>query len=155
MDLGEAGKNLIILIPIILLIIVNIFFRKRKGEKTPLGIAVTMLADVNRNQKLAETFSFHWRSSKFKTGSWKRNRGKLDFLPLELQETLSKAFGMAEEFNQRIEDAKKYKSDSYTAGINVDKLKEPLAKSRQQLEEWLRENMGNPEYQPKRRGLFG
>ena len=69
--------------------------------------------------------------------------------------TLSRTFEMAEEVNERIEAAKKFKSDSYMAGIDVDKLKEPLAKSKQQLREWLEANMQNPEFMPKRRGLFG
>ena len=42
------------------------------------------------------------------------------------------------------------------AGIDIDKLKEPLTQSKEQLREWVQENMQNPEYMPqKRRGLFG
>ena len=49
--------------------------------------------------------------------------------------TLAHTFEMTEEFNERIDAAKKFKSNSYMAGIDVSKLKEPLAKSKQQLKE--------------------
>ena len=133
----------------------NIFFKRRKTEQTPLGIVASIFSEVRHNKNLTETFEYHWQSKKFKTGSWKRNKTKVDFLPQELLATLSNVFDMAEEYNERVDAAKKYRSDSYMAGIDVSKLKEPLAKSQQELQEWYQENMGNPEYAPKRRGLFG
>ena len=155
MDLGETG-NLIILIPLLLLFMgINIFVKIRRGQKTPLGMVASLLSDVNQNQKLVEAFNFHWQNKRFKTGGWQRDKTKVDFLPQELLNTLSNAFDMAEDFNERIEAAKKYKSDSYMASISVDKLKAPLAKSKQELGEWLQANMQNPAYLPKRRGLFG
>ena len=155
MELGETSGTLIFIVLIVLLMAANIFFKMRRGRKTPLGMAATLLSEINQNQKLIETFNFHWRSNRFKTGSWERNEDKLDFLPQELLDTLSDAFDMAEDFNERIDAAKKYKSDSYMASISVDKLRSPLAKSKQALEEWLQANMQNPEYHPRRRGLFG
>ena len=154
MDLGESG-NVILIILIGVVIVVNIFIRKRRAEKTPLGGVAGILSEVNNNLKLTEAFSFHRGARKFQTGSWKRNKDKIDFLPVELLNTLSKAFEMSEDVNERIDAARKYGSDSYMAAIDVDKLKEPLAKSKQGLQEWLQENMQNPEYAPKRRGLFG
>ena len=154
--MGENGTNLFILIPMIVLLLgVNLFFKMRKERKTLLGMVVVLLSAVRHNQKLVENFSFHRRTGKFKTGNWEKNRSKLDFLPQELLATLSITFDMAEDSNDRIDTARKYKSDSYMAGISVDKLEAPLAKSRQELEEWLQANMQNPEYTPKRRGLFG
>ena len=155
MDSGETGVNIIFIAVIVLLMGASIYFRRRKTGKTPLGMVASLFSEVDYNQGITETFGFHWQSGKFKTGSWMMNRDKLDFLPQELLATLSEAFDMAEDFNQRIDAARKYKSDSYMAGIDVDKLKEPLAKSKQELQEWLQENMNNPEYAPKRRGLFG
>lgn len=155
MDLGKTGQILIIVLIMFVFMLVNIFIRTRRGQKTPLGMVVTLLSEVNQNQQLIETFDFHWRTKKFKTDSWGRNKSKLDFLPWELQTTLSNAFGIAEDFNEKIDAARKYKSDSYLASISLDKLKSSLAKSKQQLEEWLQANMQNPEYYPRRRGLFG
>ena len=156
MDLGETGINILLGILIALLLVANFFFRKRKAEKTPLGKAVGIFSELRHNQKLTGTFSFHWGSKKFKTASWKRNNARIDFIPMEIRATLSKAFDMVEDVNQRIDAAKKYKSDSYMAAIDVDKLKVPLARGAEQLQIWLQENVNNPEFLPKRRrGLFG
>ena len=51
--------------------------------------------------------------------------------------------------------ARKYKSDSYMASIDVRKMQPLLDKSRQGLEEWLEANRQNPAYSSKRSGLFG
>ncbi len=155
MDSDGTGINIIVILVLVLLVAANIFLRNRKTEKTPLGMIASLLSEVAKNQKLTEGFNFQRGGKKFKTGSWKRNKNKIDFLPLELKNTLAKAFDMTEEVNERIDAARKFGSDSYMAGIDVDKLKEPLAKSKQELQEWFQENMGKPEYAPtKRRGLF-
>ena len=124
-------------------------------EKTELGKVVGMLAEINHDLKIIEAFSFTMGVKKFKTGSWTRHQDKLDFLGDRLQTTLAKAFGMAEEFNQKIDTARKHTSTSYLASIEVDKLKESLIKSQQELGEWFTENKDRKELFPKKRGLFG
>ena len=154
-DLGDIGRNLIILVPIILLLLFNIFFRrKRRGERTPTEIVFSLLSEIALNQQIVETFLQGQPVKKFKTGSWQRNKNKLDFLEQELQVVVAKVFSMAEEFNREIDSAKKFKSSSYLIGIPADKLKEPLARSRQWLEEWLQSHSGQTQATPGRRGLF-
>ena len=136
-DLGEIGKILAYLIPVIILIVTNVFFRKQKQQKTRLSVVRSLLSEINHNQKLMEAFSLQWQTKKFKTGTWKRNKDKMDYVDPGLRYTLADAFEIAEEFNREIDAAKKHKSVSYLAGIRVDRLKEPLARSKQGLEEWL------------------
>ena len=156
MDFGESGGNVILLIVLAVIMMANIFFKKRKTESTPLGMVVGIFSEVNRNEQLAENFGAQQGAAKFKTSGWKRGRDKVDFLPKELLTTISTTFDMADEFNERIEAAKKFGSGSYLEGIDVSRLKAPLAKSKQGLQAWLEENMNKPEYAPpKRRGLFG
>ena len=155
MELDETSMNILLGVLIFGILVANIYFKKRKSEKSLLGMAAGIFSDVNKNLDVVENFSFHRQVGKLKSSNWQRNKDKVDFLPVEIRSILSKAFDLVEEVNQRIDAARKYKSDSYMAGIDVDKLKEPLAKSKQQLHEWLQENMQNPEYAPKRRGLFG
>ena len=156
MDFGESGINVIFIIVLVVLMIANFYFRKRKTESTPMGRVVGIFSDLNQNEKLTEDFGFQGAATKFKTGSWKNNRDKIDFVPQELRTMLATVFDMAEEFNERIDAAKKFGSGSYLQGIDITKLKAPLAKSKKGLQEWLEENMNNPEYAaPKRRGLFG
>lgn len=155
MDFGDGWQSFALLALVIILLIASIFFRKRKGESAPMIIAMSLLRDVDKNQKLMEAFLFHWKTKKFKTENWEKYNDKIGFLDEELRMTLSDAFDLAEEFNEQIEAARKHKTSSYLAAIQVDKLREPLAESRQGLEEWVQENWGKPELYPKRRGLFG
>ncbi len=155
MELSETGMNILIGVLIFGLLILNLYFRKRKSDKSPLGGVVGIFTDINKSLKKVENFGFHWQIGKLESGNWQRNKDKVDFLPVDLRSTLDKTFDLVEEVNQRIEAARRHKSDSYMAGIDVDKLKEPLAQSKGQLQEWIQENMQNPEYiPPKRRGLF-
>ncbi len=153
-DLGDLGKNITVLLPLIILILFQVFLKKRKGERTPLEVVGSLLSEVNQNQKLMEAFLFHWQVKKFKTGSWERNKNKLDFLSQSLQNALSDVFGLAEDFNRQIDNAKKYKSSSYLANISVDKGRGRLARRKQGLGEWLEANIGRKEL-PRRRSLFG
>lgn len=155
MGFGDGWQNLALIAVVIIILIASIFLKKRKGESAPMLIAMGLLREVDKNQKLMEAFLFHWKAKKFKTETWKNNNAKFDFLDEELQIALSDAFEMAEEFNQQIEAARKHKTSSYLAAIQVDRLREPLAESRQGLEEWIQENWGKTELYPKRRGFFG
>ncbi len=144
-DWGEIGKFFSYLIPVIIFILFNVFFRKRQEQKRRLGVVRSLLSEINYNQKLMEAFLFQWQAKKFKTGNWKRNRDKMDYIDQGLHATLAGAYEIAEEFNKEIGAAKKHKSASYMASIQVDRLKEPLAKSKQGLEEWLQLNKGRKE----------
>jgi len=154
-DLGELGKNLTVIIPLILLILFQIFARRRRTERTAQEIVSSLLTEINQNQQLMEAFMVKWQAKKFKTGSWQRNKNRLDFLDVSTQTALADAFGLAEDFNRQIDSAKKYKSASYLANINVEKLREPLARSRQELETWLQVNAGQQKMPARRGGLFG
>ena len=155
MDFGDGWQNIGIIVLLIIFFIASIFLRKRRGADAPMIIAMTLLRDIDKNQKLVQAFHFNWRAKKFKTGNWYKYNDKLGFLSEELENIMSTAFLMAEDFNERIEDAKKHKSSSYMATIQVDKLSVPLAESREALEQWVQENWGNKEMYPKRRGMFG
>jgi len=139
-DWGEIGQVLSYLVPVVAFIVINIFFRKKQEQKRQQQVVRSLLSEIDYNQKLMETFLFKWQSKKFKTGTWKRNKDKMDYIDQSLHNTLAGAYAIAEEFNGEIETAKKHKSSSYLAAIRVDRLKEPLAKSRQGLEEWLELN---------------
>ena len=139
-DWENIGQVLSYLVPVVAFIVFNIFFRKHQEQKRQQQVVRSLLSEIDYNQKLMETFLFKWQSKKFKTGTWKRNRDKMDYIDQSLHGTLVGAYEIAEEFNGEIDAAKKHKSSSYLAGIQVDRLKEPLARSRQGLEEWLELN---------------
>ena len=139
-DWGDIGRILAYLIPAIIIILTNVVFRKQKQQQAKLTVVRSMLSEISYNQKLIEAFSLQWQTKQFKTGTWKRNKDKMDYIDPGLRYTLADAYEIAEEFNREIDAAKKHKSTSYLAGIRVDRLGEPLAKIKQGLEEWLELN---------------
>jgi hypothetical protein len=141
-DWGEIGRILAYIIPVVILLVVNVFFRKQHEQKRRLTVVKRLLSEINYNQELVEAFSFRWQTKKFKVGNWKRNKDKMDYIDQSLHATLAGAYEIAEEFNREIDAAKKHKSPGYLANIRVDRLTEPLARSKQGLEEWLRLNKG-------------
>ena len=153
-DFVDFGNILIIMIPLILIILFNVFFKKRKAEKTEPEIAMGLLSEVATNQHIADGFLGKTRVRKFRTDSWQRNKERLDFLDQTLRDELAKAFGMAEEFNRAVDATRKFKSSSYLEGIPVDKLKDSLARSRQGLEEWFELNKDQAMTTPGRRGCL-
>ena len=87
--MSETGVNVIVIIIVFLFLVLSVFIRSRRAGGAPLGIAIGMLSDVSKNEKLVENFSFHRTIGRFKAGSWKKNKGKIDFLPQELRMTLA------------------------------------------------------------------
>ena len=135
-DWEAIGRILAYLIPVAIFIIFNIFLRKQQEQKRRLGVVKGLIAEIDKNQKLMEAFLLQWQYKKFKTGHWQRNKDKLEYIDQGLRAKLASTYEIAEGFNEEIETAKQQKSTSYLAGIRVDKLREPLAESRQGLEEW-------------------
>jgi len=139
-DWSEIGKVVGYIVPLIILFVVNVLFRKQQEQKRRLEVVRSLLSEISYNQKRMEAFSFQWQTKKFKTGNWKRNKDKMDYIDQNLHATLADTYEIVEEFNREIEAAKKHKSLSYLAGIQVNRLEKPLAKSKQGLEEWLQLN---------------
>ena len=139
-DWSEIGKVIGYIVPLVILFVVNVLFRKQQEQKRRLEVIRSLLSEISYNQKHMEAFSFQWQTKKFKTGNWKRNKDKMDYIDQNLHATLAGAYEIVEEFNREIDTAKKHKSVSYLASIQVDRLEKPLAKSKQGLEEWLQLN---------------
>ena len=135
-DWAEIAKILSYIIPVAIFVVFNIVRRKQQEQKRRLGVVKTLIAEADHNRKLMEAFLIQWDYKKFKTSTWKRNKDKLDYIGQSLRATLAGTYEIVEGFNREIETAKQQKSVSYLAGIRVDKLRDPMAKSRQGLEEW-------------------
>jgi hypothetical protein len=137
-DWGEIGKIFSYLSPVLFILLFNVFFRKQQEKKRQETVIKNFLSEINYNQKLAEALSLKWQVKKFKTTTWEKNKGKIDYIEDKgLYTTLVDAYEILNEFNRDIELAKKYKSTSYLVGLKVDRLKAPLDKSKQGLQEWL------------------
>ena len=129
---------------------------RRRGRGTPrLQTAIAVISDVNENLKVLETRQANPQSTKkFKTGAWKAYQDKLDFLDPATVASLKESSTLIEEFNQRIESARKTRSMATLQDMPLDKLKEPLSKSKEGLVQWLKANL-QEEMKPTRRGCLG
>ena len=138
---GGEGNQWTIIIPLIALIAVSFIMRRRKSEKNPQEMVTSIILDLNMNQKIMDEFDYQKRPKKLKTGAWGRNEAKISFLGESLRSDLSKFFRMAEDFNQQVDSAKRLGSTIHLSGISVERMTEPLSKSREGLSEWLKVNM--------------
>ncbi|MFC1957612.1 hypothetical protein ACFLX0_02225 [Chloroflexota bacterium] len=150
MNFDAIAENLPFFAAIIGFILLQFFMRrKHKRGGTQQEIAQNLLAEVRLDLALTEVFRFHWRVKKFETVSWHLNRNKLDFLPQSLRVSITDTFTMAEDFNQQISAARKNKSTSHMASVDVARLKVPLLKSKEGLEQWLMSQTGTKAPPPK------
>jgi len=154
MGFGAIMDNLPIILAVLVLLLLQYFFWRPKPERTQQEIAHSLLSEVKLNQGVAAIFSLRDKPKKFEVTSWLRNKNRLDFLGESLQSTLVETFAMVEDFNRHIDAAKKQRSTSYMDSFSVDKLKGPLAKSKEGLEEWFLINTGKKEPPLKYPGIF-
>ncbi len=151
----DSGGNLLLILAVMGLILLVFFLRKGyRPERTRPEVVQNLLTEVRLNLALVGVFHLQQKPKKFELNSWQRNKTRVNFLAPSLQHALSEGFGMAEDFNRQIDVAKKSKSASHTVNIDVDKLKEPLTKSKLGLEEWLLINIGAKQLPPKYPGII-
>ena len=148
-------ENLPLILGALALIIFQFFVRrKRSPETSQQELVQNLAAEVRLNLRIADFFSFEYKARRFMTTTWQLNKNKLDFLDKALQNNISDAFIMVEDYNQQIAAAKKNKSTSYMANINTDKLKGLLAKCQEGLEQWLLLKTGSRNPPEKMPGMF-
>lgn len=151
----EWTQNLPLILGALALIVFQYFVRKKRSPVlNQQELAQNLAAEVRLNQRIAEFFSFEYKARRFLTTTWQLNRNKLDFLDKALQTNISDAFMMAEDYNHQIDEARKYKSTSYMANINIDKLNGLLAKCQEGLEQWLLLKTGSRNPVEKMPGMF-
>jgi len=153
MDFSDP-TSVIIIIAVASLVLLQFFLRRRKPQAFNAEIAQEMLMEVKLNEALVETYALRQKPRRFEVTSWRRYKTKLDFLAQSLQSALSDTFSMIEDFNAQIESARKVKSPGYVVTIDVGRAREPLAKSKEGLEEWLLANVGRKEPPPKYPSIF-
>jgi hypothetical protein len=90
---------------------------------------------------------------KFQTSAWKSYKEKLTFLDANTTSALNTAFDMAEEFNSRIDVARKSNSLATLQDMPVEKLKAPLTTGKEGLVAWLKRSVDTE--QQSNRGCRG
>jgi hypothetical protein len=128
---------------IFLLLIWNLTRRRRQSStgNPNIDAAGAVLSDINENLRVADERLANYQSKKkFHTGSWNNYKDKLGFLGTELSSNLNKSFLMAEDFNMRIDSAKRSNAMSVLQDMPVQNLKENLMRNKEELVSWIKTN---------------
>jgi predicted nucleic acid-binding Zn-ribbon protein len=132
------------------------FMRRRKSGNTKVDAAVAVLANVNDNLRVLQERMNNWQSrKKFQTKSWQMYQDKLDSLDPALMSALNTAFVLADEFNARIDIARRNNMMATLQDMQLEKLQGPLMKSKEGLIEWLKTAYQNDSSMNQRRGCLG
>jgi hypothetical protein len=129
------------------------FTRRRKSGGMNLDIAMGILANVEDCLKTIEIrLADPLSNKKFQNASWKAFGKKTGFLNSDLQSTLTEAFGLVEDFNHKINTARKNKMMSTLQDLPVETLKVPMLKAKEGLAAWVKSSY--QEEQKNRRGCM-
>ncbi len=155
-DFSAVNQQWAYIIPLIVIVVLSFVMRRRKPiEKTPQDIATSLFVETTTNLKTVDEFGSQRSPKKLKMDAWKRNQEKIDFLDQSIRSNLANAYRLVEDYNLRIDSAKMYKSNSYIFGAGVDQMREPLLKSKEGLEQWLRSNVQQTGPEGGRQGCMG
>lgn len=142
-----------IFIIILLAVLVWSMTRRKKAGNSPGDAAIGILGDVNMNLKILDERMTNWNSKKkFQTGGWKLYKEKLAFLEPALFSSISESFTFAEDFNSRIDSAKKSKMMATLQDMPLERMRGPLTKSKEGLTTWLRTSYQSEAQTNQRRG---
>ena len=156
MDFGDISDNIPVIVSIVVLILLQFFLRRKRSPETDhIGIVQNLINEVRLNTRLADIFNPSRAGKKFMDTSWRLYSNKLDFLDRDLQTDVSDTYMLIEDYNQQITSAKKFKSTSYLASVDISRLKELLTDTQEGLEEWLVARTGTDETTPKSPSIFG
>jgi hypothetical protein len=143
---------------IVLLVAVLIWSmtRRRKAGNAPADAAMAIFANVNDNLKILEDRLTNWQSKKkFQSGAWKMYKDKLNFLDPSLMSSISESFTLAEDFNSRIDSARKNRVMATLQDMPLEKLRGPLTKSKEGLTNWFKTSYQTEAQSSQRRGCGG
>jgi hypothetical protein len=153
---GQSGWEQYIFIIVIVLLLVWSMTRRKKSGNTNIDAVGGVLSDVNANQKILEERLTNWQSKKkFQTRSWRLYSDRLTFLDQSLISSINESFTLAEDFNSRIDSARKNKAQATLQDMPLEKLREPLNKSREGLTLFLRTNYQSQAQPNQRSGCSG
>jgi hypothetical protein len=141
---------------IIALLIWNVYRRRGRRGNINLDAAMAVLGNVNDNLKIMDEHLANWQSTrKFKTNSWVIYKNKMGFLGTDLVNDIDESFTIAQDFNSRIDEARKSKVMSTLQDMQVEKIREPLTKGKEGLVAWLKTSYEQEQKDNPRRGCMG
>ncbi len=130
--------------------------RRRRAGNSPADAVAGILSNVNENERiLQERMTNSQSKRKFQTSAWKMYKDKVGFLDPSLVSSLNESFTLAEDFNSRIDSARKNKMMTTLQDMPLEKMREPLNKSKDGLTAWIRTSYQTEPQYTQRRGCSG
>jgi hypothetical protein len=150
------GNAAWVLVIVIVLLLLWTFSRRRKPRSSKLDSTIAVLSDIDYNLKVTDIRINDKLSKKnFKIDNWRFYKDRLEFLDAEVLTSLTEAFTLAEEFKNKINTAKKNNTLETLQDMQVERLKEPLTRSRKGLVAWLKANVNAEMQTNTRRNWLG
>jgi hypothetical protein len=124
---------------LVLVLLVWRFSRRQRLSSSNIDVASSTLADINSNlQVIDEWMTKRQSKRKFHTRSWRSYKDKLVFLDPPIVSALDGAFSLAEDFNIRIDSARRNKDMATLQDMPMESLREPFTKGKEALVFWIR-----------------
>jgi hypothetical protein len=138
------------------LLLIWYFARRRNRGTMKLDVTIGVLSDVNGNLKVLETrLADRLSKKRFHISNYRGFKDRLEFLDPAVTAALNEAFTIAEEFNTKIDIAKKNNNLAVLQDLPLENLRDPLTRSKQGLVVWLKANVQSEMQNNKRRNFLG
>ena len=152
--LNDTSSIIILGVALFLMFVLSMLIQGWRTRRSPMGRVVGIAADLRYNRKLCEKIDSGGNVARFKTGNWDKNRLKVEYIPEELRADLAKLFEAINEINGTVDASTMHGSKSYMGAMNIDTLLAMILPCQEKIQEWVYENMNNPEFLPKKRGFM-
>jgi hypothetical protein len=136
----------------IVVVLVLFYFtgRRRRQERPRLTSALDAIQNVNDDMRILELhMADRQNTRKFRNGGLANADDRLNFLDSATLSAIKETYVITTDFNQRIDMAKKARAPSTLQDLPLEKLADPLNRSKAGLVTWLKDNPQN-EVSPRR-----
>lgn len=145
----------IIIAVIVVLLAASFTVQTIRTNRMPLGKVLKLYREVKFNEKTARHFGYKGRQNRFRTELWLLLKNDLGFLPEEILNLLTRTYDDIFKINDTLDASGEAMQESFFNTVNVDPLQQPLNEAVQRLDMWIKRNLNNPEYAPKKPRWFG
>jgi hypothetical protein len=152
--LSGTLQTVIIIALLILFLVASVFMQMFRARRSPLGRVIKIHEDIQRIEKFCNDPAYRRNTGRLSTKAWDKYRDKVEFLPAEIKQELTRLFDMVGEFNSDIDASNKINSDIIIATLNTEKIRIPVTSCLGKLKTWISENLHNRDYLPKKFGVF-
>lgn len=132
------------------LIIATFIIQTVRTGRAPIGKALTLYREVKHNESLARKFGYRGRVERFRNAIWLRLKRDLEFLPPDLTTLMASTYEDLVKLNETIDASIEHLRESHVATVNTAPVLEKLQSIRRDLDGWVKMNLTNPNYSPKR-----